>query len=723
MPEFDFELKFIILSGVSSILLIRLLFHFFKILIALRIRKNLIIDTPVEDKLYKKNILKKFFILISHLIFNPFRIRNFAQKSMHSYQIGKIRIPYLSLWFFKNTFTNLLLIFVIYFIANQIFLKYPNIINVYPANGEIWDDYSKPYEITFDIPINQEKIILNLYPETKGKWEFEKSFSFLPFSRKAKFFPEESIFPGEQGLVYLTDVTNHFNTKKGGEHALEYISIELPQIVSTNPENDSTDFPIDKNIEIQLSSNDGNHVLWEVDPIEGITHQIINSDSNKFNIQFDNNLKQSTTYQLKIYRTALRYNLSTGEIIEMGDKMEQKVINFTTVKAPLISDNQPQGANILADAKIQIVFDTPMDQGSVRSSFSVTPETKGEIAWTDDKTFIFTPEILQKETEYTVTIAKGAKNQLGGFFEEDFSYSFTTIGRVRVIGWSPISWATGVKTSATIGVTFDQAIDHASAQSKFSISPSVSGTFSWNGNTMYFKPSSMGYQTKYTITVASGVKSVYGLDSNASFSSSFTTESQIFSLNVPLYRQTHTFTCNVTAIAMALAYKGRSASEMSVYNGIGKDNTPCTKSGTTITYWGNPNAGYVGDINGGGDCGGYGVHWSPSSSYIASQGVSNSVISGWSASQLAKEIEKGHPAVLWWQNGASSAYWKTWASPSGNVNALNGMHSEVVIGFIGSSDNPTHMITNDPWRGRRTIAVGTFNALWGYFGRTAIIIY
>jgi uncharacterized protein YvpB len=106
---------------------------------------------------------------------------------------------------------------------------------------------------------------------------------------------------------------------------------------------------------------------------------------------------------------------------------------------------------------------------------------------------------------------------------------------------------------------------------------------------------------------------------------------------------------------------------------------------------------------------------------MSSRGVSNQIYTGWSISGLAKEVEKGNPAVIWGQNGWASPTWKSWDSPTGHVDALNGMHSEVVIGFIGSSDNPTHIITNDPWRGRRTLTVGQFLGSWNYFNRTAVV--
>jgi len=51
------------------------------------------------------------------------------------------------------------------------------------------------------------------------------------------------------------------------------------------------------------------------------------------------------------------------------------------------------------------------------------------------------------------------------------------------------------------------------------------------------------------------------------------------------------------------------------------------------------------------------------------------------------------------------------------------MHSEVVIGFIGPSSSPSHIITNDPWRGRRTLTIAQFNSTWHYFNYTGLVFY
>jgi uncharacterized protein YvpB len=95
-----------------------------------------------------------------------------------------------------------------------------------------------------------------------------------------------------------------------------------------------------------------------------------------------------------------------------------------------------------------------------------------------------------------------------------------------------------------------------------------------------------------------------------------------------------------------------------------------------------------------------------------------------SISDLANEVAQGHPVILWWQNGWSAPNDISWTTPDGQyIYAINGMHSEVAVGFIGPTDNPTHIIVNDPWRGRRELEVGYFKSLWGYFNNTGVVIY
>jgi len=183
------------------------------------------------------------------------------------------------------------------------------------------------------------------------------------------------------------------------------------------------------------------------------------------------------------------------------------------------------------------------------------------------------------------------------------------------------------------------------------------------------------------------------------FTSVFTTEEETFVLDVPQYYQTGgSFACNLVATKMALAYKGLSPSVEGMKSsiGVGQD----------------PNNSFVEE---------YGVHWGPISSYISSRGLRNSIKSGWNINALVQEVKAGHPVILFWYNGYTTP--RETFELEGGYTGYHGMHSEVVVGFVGKVDSPTKIILNDPWRGQRYLSISTFNGLWSYLGNTAIVVY
>ncbi len=95
-----------------------------------------------------------------------------------------------------------------------------------------------------------------------------------------------------------------------------------------------------------------------------------------------------------------------------------------------------------------------------------------------------------------------------------------------VIATSPIANATGVAINTTIRVTFSEAMNTTSAQSAFSISPTVSGSRSWNFNNdvMTFTPAAnLSCNKTYTVTIGTGAKDLVGLPLANAYIWSFTT--------------------------------------------------------------------------------------------------------------------------------------------------------------------------------------------------------
>ena len=83
---------------------------------------------------------------------------------------------------------------------------------------------------------------------------------------------------------------------------------------------------------------------------------------------------------------------------------------------------------------------------------------------------------------------------------------------------------TSVPIDTTITVTFSKAMNTSSAKGAFSISPSVSGSFDWNGNTMIFTPDSdLDYETTYTIIINTEAEDLAGNNLQSPYIWQFTT--------------------------------------------------------------------------------------------------------------------------------------------------------------------------------------------------------
>ncbi|MGH8104281.1 MAG: S8 family serine peptidase, partial [bacterium] len=97
---------------------------------------------------------------------------------------------------------------------------------------------------------------------------------------------------------------------------------------------------------------------------------------------------------------------------------------------------------------------------------------------------------------------------------------------VVVLTSLPANNTTGVALTASIVITFNQAMNQASAQGAFSIAPNVAGAFSWNaGSTVLtFTPNApLTGNTQYTVTITTAAQSAAGGALAANFVLVFTT--------------------------------------------------------------------------------------------------------------------------------------------------------------------------------------------------------
>ncbi len=186
--------------------------------------------------------------------------------------------------------------------------------------------------------------------------------------------------------------------------------------------------------------------------------------------------------------------------------------------------------------------------------------------------------------------------------------------------------------------------------------------------------------------------------------------------------------CEVTSLSMLLTAVGNPVSKMTLAAEMPKDPTPLQLSSYTtasgevenrVSYWGNPNVGFVGDVykvNYG-----YGIYNGPMMKLL------NQVLPGRAEnltgkpfSDILAQVASGIPVEVWTTlTFAPTQNWVTWNSPEGPVHATPLEHAVLLVGYKGST-----LYVNNPWTGQAAEAVpeAPFISAWQQLGEQAITV-
>lgn len=700
LPSYEFRIIFLFFLTCITILL--LLFYFFSKKIKKKLTRSLIaiLFLPIYTSL-------PIYLYLSGDTYEKYLAQEFVILTTAYLVIFISTTVFLILLSLKRDFVRIFLWFqLVITIAVVILLLIVSLFAEPRVYGEGANDQGILEEasgitISFSVPMNKDFLNIHISPETEINISYKYIFNSQKWISSYTVQPKESFLPEQKVVIYTTGITRLFPLGLKHENSQEFFTPTTPAIEEVVLGTDTNNVPINEGIVIELDSKDQQFVEWEAifDPI--VEYEIKRDSSNKI-IIMPLNLKQGTQYKLSLYRNIIKYDTQTYKKISQESHELIEEFSFRTIPAPGLLSFNREGEYISNKEPLILNFESPIQEDTVEGRFSLSPELEGNITLSEDKKqIIFTPTTeFQKNTEYTATISKGIMNTLGGYIEEDIQITFKTAGYVKLSSSSPWNGAKNIEiTTKTLSMTFDQPVNKESVEKGWSISPSVNGSFSWRNNTVYYTLSNnLAYGTKYTITIPAGIVSIYGYNSNTSITTSFTTKYETVRLNVPQYYQTESFTCNLAATRMVLGYKGISSTESGIRSAIGIGENP-------LTSWVDQ----------------YGVHAGPISSYISSRGVSNSIKSGWNLTSALQEVKNGRPVLIYVYNGYSQPY-GTFELPGGYT-GYKGMHSEVIVGFVGKPEAPQAIYTNDPWRGPRTYTSGTLLGKWAYLGYTAIVIY
>jgi uncharacterized protein YvpB len=523
----------------------------------------------------------------------------------------------------------------------------------------------------------------------------EKIIGLLPWATKITISPKTTLPPGGHFIFYLSDINGPLFHKYGEQ--MINVTTRSVDVASIEPQDGSV-VAANQMFTVRLTETISNVREWSVMVDPPAIFYVEIADNQTLNFRPSQPLRQGSKYQLTFVENPIISDRATGKEVNHLGATTKKVIGVTTANAVDVKSLMPQDGGVDPNADIAITFQESMNKASVEKNITVSPAFTFGTKWENNDTKItLVNKPLEKDTEYTISLAKGTQTAKGGLLEAEISYHFHTAGPLKLEKSTPNNDAVEAPQKTSVSLVFDQNITDQTGSS-ITITPSTPGKVSVSGNKYQFIPDNqLLTDTKYTVTIPAGTSGTYGLPSSQPQTVSFSTIPNLTLLEVPYFHQDTLFTCNISAARMLLSYRGISVTEQQIIDTIGTGGPRGE---------GNPHKGYVNN---------YGTYWDAVSRGVATLRPIRMISSGKLADIIA-ELKKGNPVMTWGQNGWSTPRDISWTSTDGTfIHAINGMHSTVVRGFSGPENNPTEIYLNDPWRGQYAIATSEFMRRWNYF--------
>lgn len=234
--------------------------------------------------------------------------------------------------------------------------------------------------------------------------------------------------------------------------------------------------------------------------------------------------------------TTYTVNLSTEAKDTTGKQLRFPLkFNFSTIQSSstqnAILSNPSHGdidVSLLSSQGIQITFPRNMEPTSTEQAIRFSPESDNLIyIWpAHNQLTIYTGGVLHANTNYDIAVDSTARDMDGTALGKSFHFSFET-SDIEINYTSPNNGEVFVSESASIYLNFNTYMQKSTVQGAFKISPSISGAFDWYNDSktrLVFNPDQgLQHNTKYTITIGTEAKDLYGTSLEEPYSFSFIT--------------------------------------------------------------------------------------------------------------------------------------------------------------------------------------------------------
>ena len=189
-------------------------------------------------------------------------------------------------------------------------------------------------------------------------------------------------------------------------------------------------------------------------------------------------------------------------------------------------------------------------------------------------------------------------------------------------------------------------------------------------------------------------------------------------LRVPFHKQEHALSCEIAALKMALNFYGVAVSESDLLRDLPFSAKTSRGEGN---IWGDPDKGFVGNIDGKIPNGGYGVYEQPIID-LALQYREAKKMEEATLADVLNKVQGGHPVIVW--GSLASGKNISWLTPEDKyIKAIYGEHTRVVIGYRGTPGDPKYILLLDPIYGRVTMSKNKFLKDWALLDNKAVVVY